>query len=125
MGWRNEPWSLPREFMQFKKSAKGIATSMVAVIVVIAVIWLVMSSYYTVEANEQAVVLRFGKDAGVRDPGRRAGRGRGRLLWHERGGRLCGGCGGRFLCGRWGRRARNRRCDRGLQGGGRGRGWRL
>ena len=69
MGWRNEPWSLPREFMQFKKSAKGIATSMVAVIVVIAVIWLVMSSYYTVEANEQAVVLRFGKDAGVRDPG--------------------------------------------------------
>ena len=50
-------------------SPKAIAIGVVAVAIVSGLLWFLASSYYVVEADEEAVVLRFGKYASTAVPG--------------------------------------------------------
>lgn len=69
MSWEGPDWDTPREFKRLTQDPRNIAKIAVAVIAVVIVVGLAWSSYYTVEANEQAVLLRFGQEVGVREPG--------------------------------------------------------
>lgn len=69
MSWEDRGWEMPEEFRRMGKDPRSIAKIVGAVIGVIVLLALAWSSYYTVQANEQAVLLRFGRDAGIREPG--------------------------------------------------------
>lgn len=58
-------FNLPDNFDNFKGSVSGI----VGIVVIILLIWAGVTSVYTVQAESQGVVLRFGKYIGTVDPG--------------------------------------------------------
>ena len=69
MSWHNTQWRARWDFSRLEQNPKGAAVLAAVAIAVFLLVWLVMSSYYTVQANEQALVLRFGKDSGISGPG--------------------------------------------------------
>jgi len=66
---RDNEWELPEEFRKLLNNPRTTAKVVAGIIVAILVGWLAWTAHYTVEANEQAVLLRFGKEIGVREPG--------------------------------------------------------
>jgi len=69
MSWHDDRRNIPGGFGHIEANPRMVAWVAGIAITILAVGWVVMSCYYTVDANEQAVVLRFGKDVGVRGPG--------------------------------------------------------
>jgi len=69
MSWHSRQWRAPWDFSRLEQNPKAPPGRAAVAIAVFLLIWLVVSSYYTVQANEQALVLRFGKDAGISGPG--------------------------------------------------------
>ena len=62
-------WDPMRELNRYGEDIKAFAKLGGVLLVVGVVVWLVMSSVYTVGHNERALILRFGKDAGVVESG--------------------------------------------------------
>ncbi len=65
----SDDWELPDEFRKIMQNPRTAATVVAGLIIAILVGWLVWTAHYTVQANEQAVLLRFGEAVGIRGPG--------------------------------------------------------
>jgi membrane protease subunit HflK len=62
-------WDPVRDLRRYSEDIKAFMKLGAILAVVVVLVWLVMSSVYTVQAKEEALILRFGKDAGVTGPG--------------------------------------------------------
>ncbi len=62
-------WDPMRDLQQYSNDIKSFLKLGAALAVIVLGVWLVMSSVYTVESRERALVLRFGEDMGVQGPG--------------------------------------------------------
>jgi len=65
----SDDWELPDEFRKIMENPRTAGTVVGGLIIAILVGWLVWTAHYTVQANEQAVLLRFGEVVGIRGPG--------------------------------------------------------
>ncbi len=66
-GHRAEP---PADFAEWVKKSGGPPRRMASgLLILLAAIWAVLSSFYTVQPEERAVVKRFGAVLGIEDPG--------------------------------------------------------
>ncbi|MFP4027463.1 MAG: FtsH protease activity modulator HflK [Candidatus Brocadiia bacterium] len=69
MSWQRDIVDLKREFKQYSQDFMAILKLALVVAILGVIAWFLLSSFYTVDAREQAVILRFGKESGIREPG--------------------------------------------------------
>lgn len=62
-------WDPMRGLRQYSEDIKAFIKLGAGLAIVVVGAWLVMSSFYTVESRERAVILRLGKDVGVVESG--------------------------------------------------------
>jgi len=62
-------WGAPADLSRLAQNPRAILKVVLGAVVLIFVLWFVFTCYYSVKADEQAVLLRFGKDSGVSGPG--------------------------------------------------------
>lgn len=69
MDFKNQQFDPMREWHRIKSNPKPAIFTVAGIVLFILLIWMVMSVYYTVEANEEAIILRFGKCVGTESAG--------------------------------------------------------
>ncbi len=70
MNQYNQQFDLASELKRRYRSNPKLYNTLIGVaVVLIVVIWILMNSFYSVEANEQALVLRFGKKHAIKSAG--------------------------------------------------------
>jgi membrane protease subunit HflK len=70
MSWQQqEEWQFPEELKKWGQNPKQTAKLVLIGAAIVVLGWLALSSYYTVKADERALVLRFGAVQGTSGPG--------------------------------------------------------
>jgi len=69
MSWQTDYWNIKKDIRKFKKDLLNSGKIAAAIVIAVVVIWLVSSVHYTVDADQQAVILRFGRAIATQGPG--------------------------------------------------------